>query len=144
MIFLHIIHIKMRGLRDFKVPDFKFPKFKMKDIPEIDEVNVDYEAIRKAQENQKKKEIKEKEFILEKFDSKGKYTQISYEQFGKDVIGFGTSLTRKLKLDEKARILIISETTYDWYVAYMTVLCGKGIAVPTDKELPDHELENVF
>ena len=56
---------------------------------------------------------------------------------------FGTSLTRKLKLDEKARILIISETTYDWYVAYMTVLCGKGIAVPTDKELPDHELENV-
>ena len=102
MIFLHIIHIKMRGLRDFKVPDFKFPKFKMKDIPEIDEVNVDYEAIRKAQENQKKKEIKNydatnyatiqevfyksikqykaKEFILEKFDSKGKYTQISYEQ----------------------------------------------------------------
>lgn len=155
----------MRGLRDFKVPDFKFPKLKMKDIPEIDEVKVDYEALQKAQENQKKREIKNydatsyatiqevfyksiktyvsKEFILEKFDPKGKYTEISYEQFGKDVIGFGTALTRKLTLDNMPRVLIISETTYEWYVSYMTMLCGKGIAIPTDKELPDNELENV-
>ena len=34
--------IKMRGLRDFKVPDFKFPKFKMKDISEIEEMNIKY------------------------------------------------------------------------------------------------------
>ena len=155
----------MRGLRDFKVPDFKFPKLKMKDIPEIDEVKVDYEALQKAQENQKKREAKNydatayatiqevfyrsiklygsKEFILEKFDPKGKYTEISYEQFGKDVIGFGTALTRKLDLEEMPRVLIISETTYEWYVSYMTMLCGKGIAIPTDKELPDNELENV-
>lgn len=155
----------MRGLRDFKVPDFKFPKLKMKDIPEIDEVNVDYEALQKAQENQKKREAKNydatayatiqevfyksiklygsKEFILEKFDPKGKYTEISYEQFGKDVIGFGTALTRKLALEDMPRVLIISETTYEWYVSYMTMLCGKGIAIPTDKELPDNELENV-
>lgn len=137
----------MRGLRDFKVPDFKFPKLKMKNIPEIDEVKVDYEALQKAQENQKKRENKNydatsyatiqevfyksiklygnKEFILEKFDPKGKYTQISYEQFGKDVIGFGTALTRKLNLEDKPRVLIISETTYEWYVSYMTMLCGK-------------------
>ncbi|MCI9246262.1 MAG: long-chain fatty acid--CoA ligase [Clostridia bacterium] len=155
----------MRGLRDFKVPDFKFPKLKMKDIPEIDEVKVDYEALQKAQENQKKRETKNydatsyatiqevfyksiktygsKEFILEKFDPKGKYTEISYEQFGKDVIGFGTALTRKLSLEGMPRVLIISETTYEWYVSYMTMLCGKGIAIPTDKELPDNELENV-
>ncbi len=155
----------MRGLKDFKVPDFKFPKLKMKDIPEIDEVKVDYEALQRAQENQKKKENKNydatsyatiqeifyksiklygnKEFILEKFDPKGKYTQISYEQFGKDVIGFGTALTRKLNLEGKPRVLIISETTYEWYVSYMTMLCGSGIAIPTDKELPDNELENV-
>lgn len=155
----------MRGLRDFKVPDFKFPKLKMKDIPEIDEVKVDYETLQKAQENQKKRETKNydatayatiqevfyksiklygnKEFILEKFDPKGKYTEISYEQFGKDVIGFGTALTRKLDLEDMPRVLIISETTYEWYVSYMTMLCGKGIAIPTDKELPDNELENV-
>ncbi len=155
----------MRGLRDFKVPNFKFPKLKMKDMPEIDEVKVDYEAIQKASEKQLKKDVKNypatnyatmqeifyrsiklyagKEFILEKFDPKGKYTEISYEQFGKDVIGFGTALNRKLKLDKNSRVLIISETTYDWYVSYMTMLCGNGLAIPTDKELPDNELENV-
>ena len=155
----------MRGLRDFKVPNFKFPKFKMKDIPEIEEVKLDYEAIQKAQENQKKKETKnyeptnfdtiqevfyqsikqfaKKEFILEKFEQKAKYTEISYEKFGEDVIGFGTSLIRKLNLNDNPRIIIISETTYDWYVSYMSVLCGNGIAVPTDKELPDNELENI-
>ena len=157
---------KMRGLRDFKVPDFKFPKFKMKDMPEIDEVKVDYEALKNAQEHQKKGNTRnytptaystiqevfrksivdyaKKEVILEKFDPKGKYTEISYEQFGKDVIGFGTALMRKLNLGENPRILILSETTYDWYVSYMTVLCGRGIAIPTDKELPDNELENVI
>lgn len=155
----------MRGLRDFKVPDFKFPKLKMKDMPEIEEVKVDYEAIQRAQENQKKKQNKcheatdystiqevfyksikqyaNNEFILEKFEPKGKFTAIKYEQFGKDVIGFGTSLTRKLQLDKNSRVLIISETTYHWYVAYMTMLCGNGIAIPTDKELPDNELENI-
>ena len=156
----------MRGLGDFKVPNFKFPKFKMKELSQIDEVNVNYDSIKKAQEENSKKETKNytptsyttmkeifeksikeyanKEFVLEKFDPKGKYTEISYEQFGKDVISFGTALMRKLNLKEDPRILIVSETTYHWYVSYMALLCGNGIAVPTDKELPDNELENVI
>ena len=156
----------MRGLRDFKVPNFKFPKFKMKELSEIDEVKVDYEAVKKAQENQKKKEVqnytptnyetiqevfyksirenKDRTIVLEKYDPKGKYTEITYRQFGEDVIGFGTALMRKLQLGSNPRVLILSETTYHWYVSYMTMLCGNGIAVPTDKELPDNELENVI
>ena len=150
----------MRGLRDFKVPNFKFPKLKMKELSKIGEVKVDYEVLKKAQENENKKEIKnyiptnyetiqeifkksikeysQKEFILEKFEPKGKFEQISYAQFGEDVIAFGTALKRKLNLNENARILIISETTYHWYVSYMTLLCGDIIAVPTDKELPEN------
>ena len=155
--------IKMRGLRDFKVPNFKFPKFKMKDISEIEEMNINYEEIEKNKDKKKDKKefvatnynsIKEifehsiktyanKEFILEKFDPKGKYEEISYEQFGKDVIGFGTALNRVLKLENRPRIMILSETTYDWYVSYVTLLCGDAIAIPTDKELPENELENV-
>ena len=155
--------IKMRGLRDFKVPNFKFPKFKMKDISEIEEMNINYDEIEKNKDKKKDKKefvatnynsIKEifehsiktyanKEFILEKFDPKGKYEEISYEQFGKDVIGFGTALNRVLKLENRPRIMILSETTYDWYVSYVTLLCGDAIAIPTDKELPDNELENV-
>ena len=46
--------IKMRGLRDFKVPDFKFPKFKMKDISEIEEMNINYDEIEKAFSEEKK------------------------------------------------------------------------------------------
>ena len=153
----------MRGLRDFKVPNFKFPKFKMKDISEIEEMNINYDEIEKNKDKKKDKKefvatnynsIKEifehsiktyanKEFILEKFDPKGKYEEISYEQFGKDVIGFGTALNRVLKLENRPRIMILSETTYDWYVSYVTLLCGDAIAIPTDKELPDNELENV-
>ena len=153
----------MRGLNNFKVPNFKFPKFKMKDISEIEEMNINYDEIEKNKDKKKDKKefvatnynsIKEifehstktyanKEFILEKFDPKGKYEEISYEQFGKDVIGFGTALNRVLKLENRPRIMILSETTYDWYVSYVTLLCGDAIAIPTDKELPDNELENV-
>ena len=45
----------MRILKDFKVPNFKFPKFHMKEVSEIDEVNVDYEKLKKAEENKSKK-----------------------------------------------------------------------------------------
>ena len=153
----------MRSLRDFKVPDFKFPKFKMKDISEIEEMNINYDEIEKNKNKKKDKKefvatnynsIKEifeystktyanKEFILEKFDPKGKYEEISYEQFKKDVTGFGTALNKILNLKNKPRIMILSETTYGWYVSYVTLLCGDAIAIPTDKELPENELENV-
>lgn len=155
----------MRGLSDFKVPNFKFPKFKKKESTIMSEMNMNYEELEKAKEIQKKREKKEyimteyktikdvfeysvdkyakKEFILEKFEPKGKFEEIPYEQFGKDVRGFGTALVKKLNLVNRPRILILSETTYSWYVSYVTLLCGDAIAVPTDKELPENELENV-
>lgn len=155
----------MRILKDFKVPDFKFPKFNMKGLSEIDEVKVDYEAVKKAEENQRKKEKKnyeqtnyktikevfirsskeyaDKTFLLEKFTPKGDWTEITYNQFKNEVIGLGTALTRKLGLKD-TRIAIIGENTHHWYVSYMTMLCGAGVAVPIDKELPENEIENVL
>ena len=155
----------MRILKDFKVPDFKFPKFNMKGLTEIDEVKVDYDTLKKAEENQKKKDRKnypstqfetikeifknsmdkyaERTFLLEKFVPKGEWTHITYKQFGEEVKGLGTALTRKLGLND-AKIVIIGENTHHWYVSYMTMLCGAGIAVPVDKELPENEIENVI
>lgn len=155
----------MRILKDFKVPDFKFPKFKMKEISEIEEVNVDYEAIKKAEESKNKKEHKNYEqtqyktikevfnrstkeyaelpFILEKFKPKEAFTTITYKEFGEDVNGLGTGLVEKYNLKD-TRIIIIGENTYHWYVSYMAMLCGAGIAVPVDKELPENEIENVI
>ena len=155
----------MRILKDFKIPNFKFPKFRLKELSEIDEMNIDYEQIKKAKENQNKKEkknyegthfntVKEifinssKEFadrtlLLEKFNPKGEWTEVTYNQFKNEVIGLGTALTRKLNLKD-ARIVIIGENTHHWYLSYMTMLCGAAIAVPVDKELPENEIENVI
>ena len=155
----------MRILKDFKIPDFKFPKFKMKEVSEIDEVKVDYDKLKKAEENQNKKnnknyeptkfttikevfvnsskEYADRTFLLEKFNPKCEWTEITYNQFKNEVIGFGTALTRKLNLKD-TRVVIIGENTYHWYLSYMTMLCGAGIAVPVDKELPENEIENVI
>ena len=104
----------MRILKDFKIPDFKFPKFKMKDVENIEEMKVDYEAIEKKQKEWKSKNkgfepsnyktIKEvfvnsKEkfanntFILEKINPKEEFKEIKYKEFCEDVIYLGTALT---------------------------------------------------
>ena len=149
----------MRILPDFKVPKFKFPKLKMKNIEDIDDMNV--ENLKNNKENNAKnkyektnyKTIKEifnrsrekfadDVFITEKFNPKGQFEEITYKEYANDVIAFGTALTNKYSLKDE-RIVIIGENTYHWYVSYMAMLCGTGIAVPVDKELPANEIENV-
>ncbi|MFR5190720.1 MAG: AMP-binding protein, partial [Clostridia bacterium] len=155
----------MRILKDFKMPNFKFPKIKMKEIENIEEVKVDYEELKKKaevtpKEKQKQYEItnyqtikeiftRSKEmyanniFMLEKFNPKEAFKQITYTEFANDVIALGTALTKKYGLQEQ-RVVIIGENTYNWYVSYMAILCGVGVAVPVDKELPANEIENVI
>lgn len=152
----------MRILKDFKVPNFKFRKIKMKDVEELEEVKVDYEELKKNTIKDKSKlyektnyeTIKEvfnhsiqnyanKVFILEKFNPKENFREISYKEFAEDVNALGTALTKKYNLQGE-RIVIIGENTYHWYVSYMAMLCGVGIAVPVDKELPTNEIENVI
>ncbi len=155
----------MRILKDFKMPNFKFPKIKMKEIENIEEVKVDYEALKKKTEVAPKEKQKQYEptnyqtikeiftrskevyannvFMLEKFNPKEEFKQITYTEFADDVIALGTALTQKYHLKEE-RVVIIGENTYNWYVSYMAMLCGVGIAVPVDKELPANEIENVI
>lgn len=152
----------MMSLRDFKVPDFKFPKFKMKNIDKIDDLTeeakkkgktkgyksgdpipepIRYETMQDVFKDVTLK-FKDNVLITQKFDHKGKFEDITYGKFRDDVIGFGTGLIEYLGLKDK-RVVIISETTYEWYVSYMAMLCGVGIAVPMDKELPENEFENL-
>lgn len=153
----------MRILPEFKLPDFKFPKFKMDNIEDIDEMKVDYEEVSKNKGKTPKdkskyvktnyKTVKEifdrstklysdKVIITEKFNPKGEFEEITYKQFRNDVVALGTALTNKYSLKDE-RVVIIGENTYHWYVSYMALLCGAGIAVPVDKELPANEIENV-
>ena len=155
----------MRILKDFKMPNFKFPKIEMKGIENIDEVKVDYDALKKKNETVSKVKQKGYEptqyetikevfhmakdkyadnvFILEKFNPKEAFQEITYREFAQDVMALGTALTQKYHLKDE-RVVIIGENTYHWYVSYMAMLCGVGIAVPVDKELPPNEIENVI
>ena len=155
----------MRILRDFKIPDFKFPKFKMDGLSNIEEMKVDYDSIQEQQNNKGKKISKlyevtnfktiketfinsttkyaENTLFLEKFNSKEPFKEIKYNEFRSDVISLGTALNDFLKIKD-TRIIIIGENTYHWYVSYMALLCGSGIAVPVDKELPENEIINVI
>ena len=149
------------GLRDIKVPNMKFKKMKMDVMEELNEI--DYEKLEKKNLKKKRetpyedmthyKTVKEffmqsaekypdEDCILEKPDHKTPYKITTYKEFKEDVLGLGTALTNVLSLKNK-RVIIIGETQYGWYVSYMAMLCGVGIAVPTDRELPLNELENI-
>lgn len=149
------------GLRDIKVPKMKFKKMKMDVMEELDKI--DYEKLEKKNLKKKRetpyedmthyKTVKEffmqsvekypnEDCILEKPDHKEPYKITTYKEFKEDVFGLGTALINVLNLKNK-RVIIIGETQYGWYASYMAMLCGVGIAVPTDRELPTNELENI-
>ena len=115
----------MRILRDFKIPDFKFKKIEMNDIPEIDNVKVDYEKVKEAEEKKNKKHkpypatdyktVKEifihsmknyadNTLILQKPSHKEPYKEITYKQFGEDVVALGSKLIKMLP--KNARIVL--------------------------------------
>ena len=153
----------MRILKDFKMPKIKFSKIEMKDIPDLDKFKVDLNEVKEAEEKKSKKhmpykttsyktvkeifnhsmaEYKDNALILQKPGHKDPYKVTTYRQFGDDVEALGSKLIKMLP--KNPRIVIVGETTYGWYLSYMTALCGAGIAVPVDRELPDNELENVI
>ena len=63
----------MRNIKDFKIPNFKFKKIKMDDIPDVENVNVNYEDVKEAEEKKKSKkgpyEIHEFNTIKEIFEN---------------------------------------------------------------------------
>ena len=147
------------GLRNLRIPKMKFKKMEM-NVEELEKI--DYEMI--ENKNIKKRTIPYedmahyktvKEFfirsvkkypnepcILEKPNHKEAYQTVTYKEFCEDVFGLGTAMINLLNLKDK-KVIIIGETQYGWYVSYMAMLCGVGIAVPTDRELPVNELENI-
>ena len=153
----------MRILKDFKMPKIKLPKFKMNNLGDLEDLNLEY--VRNSQERVKEmkdfeiyepmtfrtiKEVfqnsitayKERTAILEKREHKEAFREYTYETFGRDVISLGTGMTKYLNLRDKA-VIIVGENCYHWYVSYMAMLCGVGIAVPVDKELPANEFEGL-
>ena len=147
---------------NLKMPKLKFGKIKMDSVEDLENVDIDYEKMKKENLKQKRtdpyektdyktvkefftksiKEFSDRPFILEKPNHKEPYRTFTYKDFGEDVVALGTAMIKLLNLKDK-RVIIIGETQYDWYISYMAMLCGVGIAVPVDRELPQNELENI-
>ena len=146
-----------------KLPKFKFNKLKLDHIDRIEELRMDFDNAHLTKPEKRSvddhyprtdfasvKEIflnsSEKYpnnvFILDKDKPKDKYyNEYTYDTFYKDVEALGTALLSGGYIRQGEPIVIIGENQYDWYVSYITALCGAGIAVPLDKELPENEIE---
>ncbi len=88
------------------------------------------------------KELPNKVGFLEKRPGKKEFREITYKEFRRDVTSIGAALIEKLGLKGE-RIAIIGENSYEWAVSYYSVVCGTGIVVPLDKELPASEIANL-
>lgn len=75
-------------------------------------------------------------------NSIGQIRDISYKRFYTHVNSLGTSLI-ELGLDGE-RIAIAGANSYKWCLSYMSVVCGAGVAVPTDKELPFDDIKSIL
>lgn len=71
------------------------------------------------------------------------YVPVSFMRYGADVEAVGTALLQR-GFKKDARIAIVAETRYEWYVSYLSVVNGEAVVVPLDKELPAHELEHML
>ena len=85
---------------------------------------------------------KDRVAFLEK-DETREFKEITYAKVKEDVNALGTVMLEKLKLKDK-KVAVIGENSYKWYVTYMAVVCGVGIIVPLDKELPANEILNLL
>jgi long-chain acyl-CoA synthetase len=86
---------------------------------------------------------KDQTAIVERNKKTNKFDEIKYKQIKEDVINLGTAMLKKFSLvDEK--IAVIGENSYKWFVTYMATVCGIGVIVPLDKELPSNEILNLL
>ena len=67
---------------------------------------------------------------------------ITYKEVKNNVDSLGTALIN-IGLQGK-RIAVIGQNSYNWEIAYLSIVCGTGVVVPLDKMLPENELESLI
>ena len=148
---------------NIKMPKINFGKIKVNTVENFGKLDIDYEEEMKKNDRTRRnkpyehtnyKTVKEffykscneyadRQCILEKPDHKTPYKITTYKEFQQDANALGTALIKILNQKNK-KVIIVGETQYGWYVSYMAMLCGVGIAVPVDRELPENEFENII
>lgn len=72
------------------------------------------------------------------FDNKRELVSFSFERLSRDMDALGTKLL-DMGLAGK-HIAIIGESRYAYVLSYLAVVCGVGVIVPIDKELPGKDI----
>lgn len=72
----------------------------------------------------------------------GEHYFITYQDYRDEINALGTALI-DLGFGE-SRIAIAADNCYEWCLSYMTVVCGGGVIVPTDKELGAEDIYGIL
>ncbi|MGN0659808.1 MAG: AMP-dependent synthetase/ligase [Emergencia sp.] len=79
---------------------------------------------------------------LQKDKPGGTFQPVTYGRFRDEMDALGTRL---LDLGLKGKkIAVIGESCYQWIMTYFAVVCGVGVIVPLDKNLPEEEIKNLI
>ncbi len=68
--------------------------------------------------------------------------EVTYKKFYETTQALGTALSHRGLTD--GNLACIGENSYNWIVAYLTVLQSKGVFIPIDAELPHKDVENIL
>ena len=81
----------------------------------------------------------DKTLFMEKVN--GAYQNLSFRAYAENVNALGTELLSR-GFGGK-RLVVTGENGIAWVTAYLAVICGVGVVVPVDKEIPAEEIANI-
>lgn len=85
----------------------------------------------------------DKAAFIEKTDDSKEFNKVLYKEVKENINALGTIMLEKFNLKGE-KIAVIGENSSKWYETYLAVVCGVGIIVPLDKELPANEVLNLL
>lgn len=89
-----------------------------------------------------KKEQKPDDIAFTYSKGRNQIVKKTYKEFYDEVNALGTWM-HKQDLQGK-HIAVVGENSYEWLMCFFAIVCGGGVAVPIDKELPDKEIKNLL
>ena len=72
----------------------------------------------------------------------GEYVPVSTEKYDHDIDSLGTYFLNNV--EKGSKIVVFTESRYEWYVSYLAATNGAGCVVPLDKELPVDDVESML
>lgn len=81
--------------------------------------------------------------FIEKEDNSKEFKNKSYSELKENINALGTIMLKKFNLSGE-KVAVIGENSSRWYETYLAVVCGVGVIVPLDKELPGNEVLNLL